>query len=246
VDEAIASIARENGLSPEKLRASVEAEGMPYELYRERIRTEIEHSRVINDMVASKTRVEERELKQLYEEQIEKQPQGGEQFFLRVVVGAGDAPGARDVACGQVDEGGPRRSGEPAGGAELSNPTRAGREGWVHESELAGWMRSPVAALPAGGVSDRIDAGFGCAIVQVVERRAFVALTYEQAREGLHRRVFDERMAVEYKKLVARMREQTYIERKGIFGEDGARRRPPPSSPPSGTREPEQPGEPGF
>jgi peptidyl-prolyl cis-trans isomerase SurA len=247
VDEAIASIASENGLSTDKLRASVEAQGMPYALYRERIRSEIEHTRVINDVVASKTRVEERELKQLYEEQIEKQPGGGEQFFLRVIVvtAKGDVPDARAVACGQVDAAKARVSAGEAFEAvarEVSeaNPESGGEQGWVHESELAGWMRGPVEALPAGGVSDRIDAGFGCGIVQVVERRAFVPLSFEQAREGLYRRVFDQRMAVEYKKLVARLREQTYIERKGIFGESGARKPAPASAPP------DQPGEPGF
>jgi len=244
VDDAIASIARENGLTSEKLRTTVEAQGMPYALYRDRIRSEIEHARVINDLVATKTRVEERELKKLYEEQIEKQPQGGEQFFLRVIVvtAKGDAPDARDVACSQVDAAKARvSSGEAfeAVARELSeaNPESGGEQGWVHESELAAWMRDPVEALPAGGVSDRIEAGFGCGIVQVVERRAFVPLSFEQAREGLHRRVFEERMAVEYKKFVARLREQTYIERKGIFGESGAQRRPPPRS---------EPGEPGF
>ena len=47
-------------------------------------------------------------------------------------------------------------------------------------------------------------------------------------------------MAVEYKKLVARLREQTYIERKGIFGEDGARKPAPASATPDPS------GEPGF
>jgi peptidyl-prolyl cis-trans isomerase SurA len=250
VDEAIASIARENGLSPDKLRASVEAQGMPYALYRDRIRSEIEHARVINDLVASKTRVEEHELKELYEEQIAHQPQGGEQFSLRVIVvtAKGDAPDAREVACGQVDAARARvLSGEAfeavAREVSESNPESGGEQGWVHESELAGWMREPVEALPAGAVSDRIEAGFGCGVVQVVERRAFVPLTFEQAREALHRRVFDERMAVEYKKLVARLREQTYIERKGIFGEGGAHKHPQPSSAAS---EPGVPGEPGF
>jgi len=250
VDAAIASIADENGLTPDKLRASVEAQGMPYALYRERIRAEIEHARVINDLVASKTRVEESELKRLYQEQIARRPQGGEEFHLRVIVvtAQGDAPGARDVACSRVDEAKARvAAGEPfeAVARDLSeaNPERGGDQGWVHESELAGWMRGPVEALPAGGVSERIAAGFGCATVQMVERRSYVPLTFEQAREGLYRRVFDERMAVEYKKLVSRLREQTYIERKGIFGEGGGQKRPQPSSAAS---EPGEPGEPGF
>ena len=256
VDAAIASIAKENGLSIDKLRASVEAQGLPYALYRERIRGEIEHARVINELVASKTRVEESELKVLYEEQIAQRPQGGEEFRLRVIVvtAKGDAPDAHALACGEVDAALARLAAGEAFEAvarELSeaNPESGGDQGWVHESELAGWMRRPVEALPAGGITERIETGFGCGIVQVVERRAYVPLSFEQAREGLYRRVFDERMAVEYKKLVARLREQTYIERKGVFGEGGARPHPtttssaPAEASGSGER---GSGEPGF
>jgi peptidyl-prolyl cis-trans isomerase SurA len=170
VDEAIESIAQENGLSLDKLRASVEAQGMPYALYRERIRSEIEHARVINDLVASKTRVEEKELKQIYQEQIAKRPQGGEEFHLRVIVvtAKGDGAGAREVACGQVDTARARvTSGEAfeAVAREMSeaNPESGGEQGWVHESELAGWMRHPVETLPDGGVSERIEAAFAAA-----------------------------------------------------------------------------------
>src|SRR5262245_55963980 len=76
VDQAIAGIARENKISLDKLKASVEAQGMPYALYRERIRSEIEHARVINDLVASKTRVDEKEVRELYDKEIAKQPKG--------------------------------------------------------------------------------------------------------------------------------------------------------------------------
>ena len=240
VDAAIASIAKENGLTVEKLRASVEAQGLPYALYRERIRGEIEHARVINDLVASKARVEESELKALYEEQIARRPQGGEEFRLRVIVvtAKGDAPDAHALACGQVDAALARLAAGEAFEAvarELSeaNPESGGDQGWVHESELAGWMRGPVQRLPAGGVTERIEAGFGCGIVQLVERRAYVPLGFEQAREGLYRRLFDERLAVEYKKLIARLREQTYIERKGIFGESSAHPSPTARSAPA-------------
>jgi hypothetical protein len=60
--------------------------------------------------------------------------------------------------------------------------------------------------------------------VQLVDKRSFVPKTFEQAKEGLYRQVFDERLAAEYKKLVDRLRAQTYIERKGVFGEQGIRR----------------------
>lgn len=246
VDEAIAGIARENKITPDKLRASVEAQGMPYGLYRERIRSEIEHARVINDLVASKARVDDKELKEIYDQEIAKQPKSGEEYFLRVIVVTpkGDGPLARDLACSEVDTAKARISaGETfelvAREVNEANPESSRSQAWVHESEIAGWMRSSVESLPVGGVSERIDAGFGCGLVQVVEKRAFVPKTFDQAKEALRRTLFDERLAAEYKKLIERLRSQTYIERKGIFGDQGIQRSSAVAPPPGA-------GEPGF
>ena len=52
VDESIAGIAAENGLTLEQLHESVISQGLSYEGYRERIRAEIEHSKVMSGMVA--------------------------------------------------------------------------------------------------------------------------------------------------------------------------------------------------
>jgi peptidyl-prolyl cis-trans isomerase SurA len=227
VDQAIAGIAKENKISTEKLKASVEAQGMPYALYRERIRSEIEHARVINDLVASKTRVEDKEVRELYDKEIAKQPKGGEEYSLRVMVVTpkGDGPGARDVACSLVDTAKARiDTGEKFEDVARDLPDADSSQAWVHESEIASWMRSAVESLPAGGVSNRIDAEFGCGLVQVVEKRSFVPLTYDQAKERIRRHLFDERLAAEYQKLIERLRAQTYIERKGVFGDSGMRR----------------------
>jgi peptidyl-prolyl cis-trans isomerase SurA len=241
VDEAIASIAKENKLTPERLRESVEAQGMPYALYRERIRGEIEHARVINDLVASKVRVEDEELREIYDREIANLPAGGDELLLRVMVVTpqGDGPGAREAACGPLVAARARIvAGEDfdavAREVRGSLPGTTASQAWVHESDVAAWMRPTVLALPVGGLSERIDAEFGCGVVQLVDKRSFVPKTFEQAREGLFRQVFDERLAEEYKELVERLRAQTYIERKGVFGDSGIRRSAAPSSPDPG------------
>lgn len=241
VDEAIASIAKENNLTPERLRQSVEAQGMPYALYRERIRGEIEHARVINDLVASKVRVEDKELHEIYDREVANLPKGGEELLLRVMVVTpqGDEPGAREAVCLPLDAARARIAGGEdfdlvASGLRESVPGTTASQAWVHESDLASWMRPAVLALPVGGVSERIDAQFGCGVVQLVDKRAFVPKTFEQAKEGLFRQVFDERLGEEYKKLVDKLRAQTYIERKGVFGDRGIRRSAAPSSPDPG------------
>jgi peptidyl-prolyl cis-trans isomerase SurA len=233
VDEAIAGIARENGIAPEKIRQSVEAQGMPYAVYRERIRGEIEHAKVLNDVVAARVRVSDEEVRALYDEQLAKQPQGGEELDLRLIVVTtkGEEPGAKTVACAQVAEARARVvAGEPfeavARGVSEANPEQGGAQGWVHESQLAGWMRPAVASLPPGGLSELVESDFGCAVVLVEDRRAFVPLPFDKAKPRLHQMLAEQRMAAEYTKFIEKLRSQTYIERKGVFADAGAQAPP--------------------
>lgn len=233
VDEAIAGIARENGIAPERIRQSVEAQGMPYALYRERIRGEIEHAKVLNDVVAARVRVSDEEIRALYDEQITKQPQGGEELDLRLIVVTrkGEEPGAKTLACAQVSEARARVvAGEPfeAVAREVSeaNPEAGGAQGWVHESQLARWMRPAVESLQPGGLSELVESEFGCAVVKVEDRRAFVPLPFEKAKPRLHQALAEQRMGEEYAKFVEKLRSQTYIERKGVFA-DAVAKAPP-------------------
>ena len=233
VDEAIAGIARENGITPEQIRQSVEAQGMPYALYRDRIRGEIEHAKVLSDVVAARVRVSDEEVRALYDEQLAKQPQGGEELDLRLIVvtAKGEEPGARTLACAQVAEARARVvAGEPfaavAREVSESNPEQGGAQGWVHESQLARWMRPAVASLAPGGLSELVESDFGCAIVLVEDRRAFVPLPFDKAKPRLHQILAEQRMAEEYTKFVEKLRSQTYVERKGVFADAGAQAPP--------------------
>jgi peptidyl-prolyl cis-trans isomerase SurA len=224
VDEAIAGIARENGITPEKIHQTVEAQGMPYAVYRERIRGEIEHSKVLNDVVAAHVRVSEEDVRALYDAELAKQPQGGDELDLRLIVvtSKGEEPGARAAACAQVADARARvTAGEPfasvAREVSEANPEAGGAQGWVHESEIARWMRPAVESLQPGGLSALMESDFGCAVVLVEDRRAFVPLPYEQAKPRLEKRLFEERMSQEYTKFVAKLRSQTYVEKKGVF-----------------------------
>jgi len=226
VDAAIAQIARENQITPERLQESVVAQGMPYAVYRERIRDEIQHAKVMNDVVASKVRVNEGEVRALYDEQLAKQPTGGEEFSLRLIVVTvkDDKPEAKAVACARVREAMARiAAGESfeavAREVSESNPEQGGAQGWVHESQLAAWMRPKIQGLPTGGVSDVVESDFGCAIIQVADRHAFVPMPYESAKARLSDALFQQAVAKEYADFIEKLRANTYIERKGIFAE---------------------------
>jgi peptidyl-prolyl cis-trans isomerase SurA len=226
VDEAVAAIARENDLTYAQLRESVESQGMPFDFYRERIRGEIEQSKVISGMVASKVRVEESEIRELYERQFADQPTGGDEVHLRHIVVPFDPedPTSRRKACAQARDALERvRAGQSfdlvASEVSASNPERGGDIGWLHAGSLASWMQGAVEALEPGQTSDVIETAFGCNVLHLEGRRDYQKVTYEQAREALRSRIFSERMAAEYAEFMDGLRERTFIERKGVFAE---------------------------
>jgi peptidyl-prolyl cis-trans isomerase SurA len=226
VDEAIAGIAKENGLTPEQLEAAVEGQGMPYKIYRERIRGEIEHAKVLNDVIAAQVRVSEQEVRAAYDEEIARQPEGGDEVDLHLVVvtAKGEKEADREAACSLVSAAYERIAAGEAFSAvarEVSeaNPEKGGAHGWVHETEMAGWMRAAVATLQPGEVSQPLETGFGCALVSISDRRAFIPLPYEEAKPQLRNLLSERQMAAEYQKFIEKIRSQTYIERKGVFSE---------------------------
>jgi peptidyl-prolyl cis-trans isomerase SurA len=228
VDTAIATIARENGLSQPQLIATVEAEGLPYEIYRERIRAEIEQSKVLNGMVAAKVRIDEAEVRAAYHEAFEDQPKGGEEVRLRhlLIPYTGNNPDARKAACATADRARERLAKGEAFEIVSSQVAEAapgtGDLGWLHEARLASWMEGELASATPGTVTKVIETDFGCNVLQVVDRRPYVMKGYDEVREQLHDRLFAERMQKEYLRFMDKLREQTYIERKGVFAEVGA------------------------
>ncbi len=225
VDTAITSIAHENGISNEQLVATVESEGLPYDVYRERIRAEIEQSKVLNGMVASKVHVDESEVRAAFHEDYQNQPSGGEEIRLRhlLVPFTRDGGEARRAACASAERARARlAAGEPFELVASQVSERApgsGDLGWIHEGGVASWMSGKIAGTEPGAVTEVIETDFGCNVLQVVDRRPFQPKGYEEVREQIHQRLFAERMQTEYLKFMDKLRDQTYIERKGIFAQ---------------------------
>jgi parvulin-like peptidyl-prolyl isomerase len=53
----------------------------------------------------------------------------------------------------------------------------------------------------------------------VVERRDFEPVTFDQARPGIEQQLFAQKMEQEYLVWIEKLREQVYIERKGVYAE---------------------------
>ncbi|MCZ6785377.1 MAG: SurA N-terminal domain-containing protein, partial [Proteobacteria bacterium] len=231
VEDAIAGIAQDTGISVAQLQRSVASHGLTMDEYRAKIRDEIERSKVLNTMVRSRVRIEPDEVQALYAREFGDQPQGGEEVHLRHLLVAYGAELHRDqvTACNAAEEARAEIADGRATFAAVArrisdaNPTSGGDMGWIHEKDLASWMVPAVKKLgDAGGISDVIETGFGCNLLEMVGRRDFQPVTFEQARPRIENLLMRQKMEVAYGEWVETLRAQTYIERKGTFSDAGA------------------------
>ena len=227
VTSAITAIAKDNGLTLAQLHESIQSHGLTTEQYRAKIKSELERTKAINTFVRSRVRIEPDELPDLYAQRFGDQPEGGTEVHLRhllVAYGVSNMR-TRESACAMVEDA--RQliaSGEASFteiAAQLSDASRetGGDMGWMHASEMAPWMVPAIQGLAPGGITEPIPTDFGCNLLQVVDRREYQPVSFEQAVPQLEDQLFRQKMEVEYASWMETLRKEVYIERKGIYAE---------------------------
>ena len=227
MDEVIEGIARANGLTLEQLKASVTSHDLTYDAYRDQIQREIERRKIINAMVASRVRVEESEIRDLYQERFANQPESGTQVHVRQLLITGGPGGRRDhqTACEMTVEAFERiRSGDAsfervAREVSVAAPEHGGDIGWLHEDSMASWMIDLLKPMQPGDMSEVIELPFGCTILKLVERRMHEPVDYEAAKDRLANEVFDRKVTEEYREWMEELRKESFIERRGYFAD---------------------------
>ena len=229
VDNAINGIAEENRISLEQLLASIESHGLSIEEYREKIRKEIERSKVVNAMVRSRVQISDEEVMALYEEEFGDQRSGGEEVHVRhiLLMSGGERDRSMADACEiarnarvEIETG---TTTFPAIAQNISDmiPERGGDLGWMHRRDLAAWMADTVNGMQPGEISPVVEMPFGCNLLELVDRREFRPVDFEQAKPQLQNMIFQQKTEIEYGNWLDVLRTQTYIERKGAFAAGG-------------------------
>lgn len=232
IDDAVNSIAKENGISVEEMKQSVAAQGLTWEAYRARLAEEVVQSKVLGGMVRPRVKVEEQQIRRLYDQRYGAMPAaGGEELhLLHMAAGADDGkPESIAAACDRVQRGLARvRGGEPFAKVASEVSMAAPDLGYLPDHALAPWMRETAAGLQPGQVSGVIRLPVGCAVLQLVDRRTIEALTYDQAKGQLRAVLTEQAFQEEYVRFIERLRKQTYVERRGVFAENLDVASPPP------------------
>jgi len=74
--------------------------------------------------------------------------------------------------------------------------------------------------MQPGDVSGVIETGFGCNLLQLVERRGFEQITLAQAEPAIVEELSRKMMDKEYLEWLEQLRQQTYVSRMGLYAED--------------------------
>ena len=227
IDRAITQIAKENNLTLQQLARGVTSHGISFEVYREKIKDEIDRAKIVNSMIRSRIAVEPEEVQKLFLERHGDQPVGGEQVHLRhILVPAGvSVMRSHEAACPEVEKArkeivsGQKSFETVARKISVLKAESGGDVGWLHADDIAAWMKPAITGLSPGEVSAVIPTNFGCNLLMVVERKSYAPTTLQDATPELEREIFDRKTNEEYIRWVDRLRDQTYIQRKGLFAE---------------------------
>ena len=224
VDDAIEMIANDNGLTVSQLEDSVRAGGMSFAEYHDVIKSKIEHEKVVRMSLIPRIQIEEEEMRELYSQRYSDQPAGGTILHLRQLMIPVREGADADTACAEVRAAAERiASGEAfevvASEVSVISPAKGGDIGWLHVESLAAWMAELVANLEPGSVSEISQQPFGCTLLKLVERRAFERMTFEKAEESLFLELQQTKMEAEFVTWMDRLREHTYIKRRGYFAD---------------------------
>lgn len=78
---------------------------------------------------------------------------------------------------------------------------------------------SALARMQPGDVSDVIEMPFGCNVLELVERRNFIPVAFEDAEESIIAELSSQKMDRAYLEWLESLRAQTFISRKGLYAE---------------------------
>jgi len=226
IDNTIKQIAEMNGLTLEQLYASVVFHGMSREDYRKQIKQDLERRNVVNALLAPDVKVEERDIRALYDAQFGSQPKVANVVRVRqILIALGKDTGRTpEQACAMATAArlrvlGGEKFEEVAKQISEVAPKDGGDLGWLPADQLADWMHEAIDHLEPGGVSDLLVQPFGCSVLQLVERKQMEKPTYEKVHDALKEEAFNHKLEERYRKWLDELRQKTYIDRRGYFAD---------------------------
>ncbi len=216
VNDAIQRIRKDNHWSTEELRTMVQAQGMTWEEYQQKIREDIQRQKLINFEVKSRIIIRDEQIEKYYEENKDRFTQEGgveiATIFLAKNNSNENGSKVREKAeqiLQEIRNGGDfeelaRRHSDGPGARE------GGYIGRFRLQDLDPLIRETVENTPPGGVGDLVAKPNGYQIVKVLSKRGGGVLPLEEVRDAIYNTLLREEIDRRYAAWIRELRENTY------------------------------------
>jgi peptidyl-prolyl cis-trans isomerase SurA len=218
IDAAIERIKTDNRMTHEDLVARLQADGLTYEKYRERIKGQIERSTLIEYEVRSKIIISEADIAKYYEQNEDHFGTGDKVRLASIFLVRKNPDDPRELD-------GLRKRGEEIltklkGGADFTEMARrfsdgpgadeGGDLGSFQWDQLDAEAKRVLEGIPAGGYSDLILRQNGVQIIKVVEKQEGEKRPLEEVRGSIYDLLYRQEVDNRYNEWIKGLRESSY------------------------------------
>ena len=219
IDSYIENIKKDNHLTQEDLIKSLKEQGISYESYRKKIRSDIERMQLIEFEVKSKIVISDEKIKGYYETHQDEFNTGETVHLAAIFIGLEGDPSDRDairklyrktdVIMSRLRNG--QDFGELAD--KFSQGPGAGEGGDLgvfSVSDLDPELKKIVESLPEGGVSKPIMKPSGIQIVKLIERQERGLKSLDKVKNSIYWKLYQDEVNKRYTSWIKRLREKSY------------------------------------
>ncbi len=218
IDQAIAGIAQDEGMSVETIYQSAEQQGLGREDYRDQLRSQITRMKVMQNIVRTRVLVDADEVKSLYLQRYASQAPGMRVRVRHILIPwANERTPESDAKLREFTQRIRQKAIESGAFASLARqfsraPSAA--EGGLttfREGEIAPQIAAEVFGVPAGEVSAVVETEHGLNLFQILDRFDPSKISLEEVEEQLRLELTERKVEPEYEKWIDELRKQHYV-----------------------------------
>jgi peptidyl-prolyl cis-trans isomerase SurA len=222
VNQAIEDVKQRNHMDDAQLDAALRAQGIDRATYRAQVKRELDSFLVLEHRVRSRVKVSDEDARNYFQAHAEEYEGETEvharHIFLPLAEGASPAEEARVRA--EADKLRARLEAGADFAAEAKRTSKGpsagdgGDLGWLRRGTIQKVLEDAAFALEPGQVSAWVRAGPGLHLLTVVEKRLAGARTFEEAKEEVRNRLYQQQVESFRNQLIGELRREAVIETK--------------------------------
>jgi parvulin-like peptidyl-prolyl isomerase len=219
IDESIAGIARDEGISVDAIYAAAAEQGLDRKAYREQLGHQITRMKIVQGAVQGKVRVTDADVKKLYDERYGKAKPGVRIRVLHILIPVpADTPEAKRKEARAMTEQLREKAvqGGDFGGLarKYSGAPTASQGGLTvfREADAPADIKRAIEGLKPGEISPVVENSYGENLFQLLDKFDPAEVPYEQVADRLRGELMEQQTMPAFEKWIADVRKSRYIE----------------------------------